>query len=72
MTMIAIKAVSVWLLMVLAALINGVFRERVFWPLLGIQIALPLNGVFLCALASAIMFLFIPFIGKLHGSLRTY
>ncbi|HEX9758126.1 MAG TPA: hypothetical protein VGB26_10035 [Nitrospiria bacterium] len=70
MPIILRKALAVWLVMVVAAILNGILREKVLLPLLGNQISLPLSGILLSILVFLITFLFIPFFGKLDG--KTY
>lgn len=41
------KAIGVWLLMVAAAILNGLFRENILTPGLGESRALLLSGIFL-------------------------
>ena len=45
-----IKAIGIWLVFVISAILNGVFREKVLVPAIGTSIALPLSGVILAAL----------------------
>ena len=54
MTSILLKATAIWLLIVIAAIINGVLREKLIVPMVGIETALPISGVIL----SAVVFLF--------------
>lgn len=67
MVKILLKATGIWLLIVVAAIINGVLREKLIAPLVGIELALPISGIVL----SAVIFLFslmsVPFIGSLEG-----
>ena len=58
---------SVWLLMVAVAMVNGVLRDKIFSPLLGNHIALSVSGILLSALVFLITLLCIPFIGRLDG-----
>lgn len=62
MLFLACKAVLVWLLMVLAAMANGLVREQLLTVLLGPQLALPVSGVVLSVLILAITLLCLPLI----------
>lgn len=64
MTSLVIKAAGVWLLLVVAAILNAAFREMVFLPLLGIEAALPLSGISLSILIFFITLAVIPVFGK--------
>ena len=55
--------------MLCAAMVNGVLREKILSPRLGIQVALPLSGLLLSALVFGITLFFIPFIGKANTSI---
>jgi hypothetical protein len=68
-TMILMKAVGIWLVMLCAAMVNGVLREKILTPRLGIQVALPLSGLLLSALVFGITLFFIPFIGQVETSI---
>lgn len=66
MPKILLKATGIWLLIVVAAIINGVLREKLIAPLVGIETALQISGITL----SAVIFLFslmsVSFIGALE------
>lgn len=65
-----LKAMSIWLVMVFFAILNGIFRENVLLPYLGESISLPLSGITLSLLIFAITyFSFKLFEGQ---SSRTY
>lgn len=64
MTFIAIKSVGIWLLIVFAAIFNGVAREKLLTPLLGSGVSLPLSGVTLSALVLIITYFTLPLIGE--------
>ena len=67
MTGTFIKGVGIWLVMVLAAIVNGLFREKVLTPLTGAEFALPLSGILLSLLIFIIAFLLISFIHETTG-----
>jgi len=62
MISIFFKATGIWLIIVVAAIINGVLREKLLVPIVGAHLALPLNGVFLSGLVLFVSFLLIPFL----------
>ena len=57
-----LKAVAIWLLMVVAAMANGLLRDGLLNVLLGPRLALPVSGVLLSALILAITWVCLPFI----------
>lgn len=59
-----IKAIGIWLVFVISAILNGVFREKVLVPAIGTSIALPLSGVILAALVFLVTLMLVPFIGS--------
>lgn len=63
MYFILLKATGVWLLIVIAAVINGVIREILFVPMLGIEMALPLSGIVLSIIIFLFSLLTVSFIG---------
>jgi hypothetical protein len=70
MMSVILKATGIWLLIVVAAIINGLLREKLVAPMLGIETALPISGVTL----SIVIFLFslmsVSFIGS--SETKTY
>jgi len=58
------KATGIWLVIVAAAILNGVFREKVLVPAIGTSMALPLSGVLLAALVFLVALLLVSFIGS--------
>jgi hypothetical protein len=54
------KATMIWLAIFIVAVINGLLREKLLLPLLGVDIALPLSGVILSMLVFLISFLSVP------------
>ena len=57
------KATGIWLLIMLLAVGNGLFRESVLNPLLGTATALPASGILLSLLVFLVAWLAIPHIG---------
>ena len=68
MGIVLTKAVGVWLIIVIVAILNGILRDKVLFPLWGIHIALPLSGLLLCGWVLVITLLLISFIGKTTGA----
>ena len=64
MTTILIKAVGIWLVIVVVAVFNGVFREKVLVPLIGAGFSLPLSGVLLAMLIFLVALLSVSIIGS--------
>ena len=63
MTMVVVKAIGIWCLLVVCAILNGLFREKILNPYLGQDIALPISGIILSLLILAVAWLFISFFG---------
>lgn len=59
------KASGVWMMMVIAAVINGLFRENILSPGIGASKALPLSGIFLSLFVFVITAVSIGIFGKL-------
>lgn len=68
--MLLIKITAIWLLMVVAAIVNGTFRDFVLNKYLPLNVALPLSGVFLSILIGLISTLSMRFIDR--KSIVTY
>jgi hypothetical protein len=70
MISVLLKATGIWLLIVVAAIINGLLRENLIAPVVGIEAALSISGITL----SIVIFLFslmsVPFIGS--SETKTY
>ncbi len=58
------KATGIWLVIVVAAILNGVFREKVLVPAIGASMGLPLSGVLLAVLVFLVTLLLVPFIAS--------
>lgn len=61
---IFIKATGIWLLIVVAAILNGVFREKVIVPVVSAGLVLPLSGMLLSILVFLITLISITIIGS--------
>jgi hypothetical protein len=59
---VLIKATGIWLLIVVAAILNGTFREKVLVSAIGENMALPLSGLSLAILVFIVSLIFVPFI----------
>lgn len=59
---IVLKAIGVWFVIVIAAIVNGLFREIVLVPSVGAELALPLSGVLLSVLVLVVSFMLVPFL----------
>jgi len=54
--MFILKLIVVWLVMVIAAIANGIFREKVLNKTLGDAKALPISGVILAMLIAGVIY----------------
>jgi len=70
MLIILLKSTGIWFVIVIAAVLNGLLREKVLVPSIGGELALPASGIILSALVFSIAFVFVPFIGAIEA--RTY
>ena len=59
---IAIKAIGIWIVILVAAIINGFVREKILTPAIGFDLALPISGLILTILVLLIVWIFVPFI----------
>jgi hypothetical protein len=66
--MIALKAFSVWLLILVCAVINGASREGFLAPQFGPGTALVLSGLLLSACIVAVSVVLVPWFGRLKAS----
>ena len=64
MTIMLFKAIAIWLAIVFAAILNGIFREKLLVPVTGPALALPLSGVLLSVLVFLVALMLVPFIGS--------
>ena len=58
------KSIGIWMVIVIAAIINGATREKLIEPLIGSGLSLPLSGITLSVLILMITYFTIPFIGE--------
>jgi len=56
------KALTVWVVILLLAMANGIFREAVLAPALGAGTSLVLSGLMLCGVVFLATFLFLPWL----------
>jgi len=62
MTSTLLKATGIWLVIVVAAILNGVFREKILVPVVGAGWALPFSGLTLAVLVFLITLMSVSFI----------
>ena len=65
---LVIKSSAVWLLIMLAAIANGVVRQALLEPVLGPVIALPLSGILLSLIILFLSWLLVPWFGRARAS----
>lgn len=65
--MIALKAVAVWVVFVVLAILNGAAREHFLVPAIGEHIAHPLSGILLSLVIFAVTLVMLPIFGRLQG-----
>jgi len=66
--MLLLKAIAVWLLILVLAVLNGGLREAVLLPAFGKPLALVLSGVLLCACIVAVALVLVPRLGPLRAA----
>ena len=66
--MALIKGTGIWLLIMLAAITNGMLRESLLEPALGTEAALLLSGILLMLIIFAMSWLFAPLFGRSNTS----
>lgn len=59
---ILFKSTGIWLLIVVMAIFNGLFREKILVSLIGTDLALPLSGLLLSILVFLVSFTLITFL----------
>jgi hypothetical protein len=64
MAVAIIKGTGIWVLIMLAAIANGVVRETVLDPVLGTTLALPTSGLLLSLIIFGMSWLSVPLIGR--------
>jgi len=65
MLKLVMKSVGIWLVIVIAAIINGAVREKLLIPLIGSDLSIPLSGITLSMLVFTITYFTIAFFGIL-------
>ena len=70
MPKVVIKSLAVWLLIFVAAVLNGVIRDKLLTPLIGSSVSLPLSGIILSVLVLVITYLCVQFFGEVK--IETY
>ena len=68
MCTILLKAMGVWLVILVAAMLNGAFREKVLVSVTGANVALPLSGILLAVLVFAVTLALVSFIGSTESN----
>ena len=68
MISIVTKATGIWLVIILAAIANGAFRDNILAPELGAVTALPVSGILLSLVIVALSWLSVPLLGR-HDTL---
>lgn len=64
MAVAILKGTGIWVLIMLAAIANGVIRETVLDPVLGTTLALPTSGLLLSLIIFGMSWLCVPLIGR--------
>jgi hypothetical protein len=59
------KAAGIWICILFLAILNGIAREKLWAPLVGKQLALPLSGLLLSAVIFSVTLLLLPVLGVL-------
>lgn len=67
-----LKASGVWLIIMIAALSNGLVRDTLLVPLLGQQLALPVSGISLSVLVFLVTCLCVPYFDRNTASTFLY
>lgn len=70
MTSLILKSLSIWLAMVLLAILNGLMREQLLAPVLTTEFAVPVSGLTLSLLILLLTYFALPILGV--QSPRTY
>lgn len=64
--MLIFKAIGIWVLILICAVLNGAVREAVLIPNFGNPVALVLSGLLLSACILAVSFMLVPRLGSLQ------
>ena len=68
-TAVLAKVIGIWLLILLFAVLNGVLRESLLMPVLGLPAGLVVSGVILCAVVIVVSLVLVPRLGALPMSI---
>ena len=60
---ILLRATGIWLLIVVAAIVNGVLREKLIAAIVGIEMAIPISGIILSAIIMLFSLILVSLIG---------
>jgi len=60
---VAAKALVIWFVILVLAMINGLLRGKVFVPILGALPGMVLSGALLCCLIFSVTFILLPWLG---------
>lgn len=63
-TILFFKASAIWIIIVLLAIGNGIFRESILVPAMGQNAALPISGISLSCIVFIVTYLAFPFFAK--------
>lgn len=66
---IVIKALTVWLGILVLAIANGILREAIIIPMLGQPLGFTLSGALLSILILVVAYLALPWIGRASGAI---
>ena len=64
MVSILLKGTGIWFVIVIAAILNGTFREKILVPVIGSSMALPVSGILLAVLVFLVAFMLVSSIGS--------
>jgi hypothetical protein len=70
MVSLILKAIVLWFIIVILAIVNGAIREKLLTPAIGSEIALLLSGLLLSILILLVAFVTMPFFGSSES--KTY
>lgn len=59
-----LKSLGIWLLLVVTAVANGIFRDRVLAPRYGVEVSLPLSGLSLSTFIYLVVYCTLPMLGR--------
>ena len=65
----SLKAIAIWLVIVIMAIVNAAIREAVLIPTIGSALALPVSGLLLSAIVFLIAFIAIPWFNSAENKI---